>query len=169
MAVATETTTPIATRNDLPEPLRSDVIELLSIPLADAIDLQTQAKQAHWNVKGPNFIALHELFDEVAEELEAFTDEIAERAVELGGTAFGTARASARNSRLTEYPLEIHSGLDHVNALSAVLSAFGASVRAAIDTAAELKDADTADLFTEISRALDKLLWKVEVHTTNNH
>jgi starvation-inducible DNA-binding protein len=152
------------TKNDLPEHTRVEAITLLNQQLADALDLHLQAKQAHWNVKGPNFIALHELFDEVEEELEEHADDIAERAVALGGTAFGTARTTATSSRLAEYPLHIYSGADHVAALSTALATFAKSTRAAIDAAATLGDADTADLFTGISRAVDKLLWKVEAH-----
>jgi starvation-inducible DNA-binding protein len=152
------------TLNDLPERVRADAIAILNQQLADALDLHLQAKQAHWNVKGPNFIALHELFDEVEEELEEHADDIAERAVALGGTAYGTARTAAKRSRLDEYPLEIFAGKDHVAALSAALAAFGKSTRAAIDAAAALGDADTADLFTGVSRGVDKLLWKVEAH-----
>jgi starvation-inducible DNA-binding protein len=152
------------TQNDLPEKVRAEAIAMLNQQLADALDLHLQAKQAHWNVKGPSFIALHELFDEVEEELEEHADEIAERAVVLGGTAYGTVRVAAAKSRLSEYPLEIVSGREHVTALSAALAKFGKSVRAAIDAAAELGDADTADLFTEVSRGVDKLLWKVEAH-----
>jgi starvation-inducible DNA-binding protein len=152
------------TQNDLPEKVRAEAIAMLNQQLADALDLHLQAKQAHWNVKGPSFIALHELFDEVEEELEEHADEIAERAVVLGGTAYGTVRVAAAKSRLSEYPLEIVSGREHVTALSAALAKFGKSVRAAIDAAAELGDADTADLFTGVSRGVDKLLWKVEAH-----
>ena len=152
------------TQNDLPERVRVEAITLLNQQLADALDLHLQAKQAHWNVKGPNFIALHELFDEVEEELEEHADDIAERAVTLGGTAFGTVRTAATRSRLAEYPLHIHLGAEHVAALSAALAQFARSTRAAIDFAAELGDADTADLFTGVSRSVDKLLWKVEAH-----
>jgi starvation-inducible DNA-binding protein len=152
------------TQNDLPSKARWEAVDLLNRHLADAIDLAYQAKQAHWNVKGPNFIALHELFDEVVEEIEEYVDEIAERAVELGGTALGTVRVSAGMSRLSEYPLVISSGRAHVKALSGALAKFGKTSRAAIDAAAALGDADTADLFTEVSRGVDKLLWKVEAH-----
>jgi starvation-inducible DNA-binding protein len=152
------------TQNDLLEKVRVEAVAMLNQQLADALDLHLQAKQAHWNVKGPNFIALHELFDEVEEELEEYADEIAERAVSLGGTAYGTVRVAAGKSRLSEYPLEIVSGREHVSALSAALAQFGKSARAAIDAAAALGDADTADLFTEVSRGVDKLLWKVEAH-----
>jgi starvation-inducible DNA-binding protein len=152
------------TKNDLPEHVRIEAITLLNQQLADALDLHLQAKQAHWNVKGPNFISLHELFDEVEEALEEHADDIAERAVALGGTAYGTVRMAATRSRLPEYPLHIASGSDHVAALSAALATFGKSTRAAIDAAAALGDADTADLFTGVSRAVDKLLWQVEAH-----
>jgi len=152
------------TQNDLPEKVRAGAVELLNQQLADALDLALQAKQAHWNVKGPNFIALHELFDEVVEALSEHADDLAERAVELGGTALGTARVAAKTSRLAEYPLDISSGRDHVIALSAAIAAFGATARAGIDAATALGDANTTDLFTEISRGVDKLLWKVEAH-----
>ena len=152
------------TRNDLPASTRTKVIELLNARLADAIDLGTQAKHAHWNVKGPSFIALHELFDQVAEHVEEHIDTIAERVTALGGTARGTLALVARATTLRPYPEDISEGLAHVDALSAVLAAFGAKVRAAIDEAARLTDADTADLFTGISRETDKDLWFLEAH-----
>ena len=152
------------TKNDLTESVRTKVIELLNARLADAIDLQTQMKQAHWNVKGPNFIALHELFDKINEEVEDYVDDLAERAVQLGGIALGTARAVAQRSQQKEYPLNIASGRDHVEAVSSALATFGKAVRAGIDASDELRDKDTADLFTEISRGVDKWLWFVEAH-----
>jgi starvation-inducible DNA-binding protein len=151
------------TKNDLSEKIRVQAIEQLNSRLADVIDLQTQTKQAHWNVKGPNFIALHELFDKINEEVEDYVDEIAERVVQLGGTAEGTARMAAKRSSLTEYPNAV-DGRSHVEALSSALAAFGKSARKAIDQADELDDADTADIFTEISRGIDKWLWFVEAH-----
>ena len=154
----------IPTQNDLREKTRRAMIELLNQQLADVLDLGFQAKQAHWNVKGPHFIGLHELFDKVAEELEEFTDDIAERAVELGGVALGTIQAVSKKSRLPGYPLDLVSGLKHVTVLSGALAKFGASTRDAIDHAATAGDADTADLFTEVSRGVDKLLWLVEAH-----
>ncbi|HRH41265.1 MAG TPA: DNA starvation/stationary phase protection protein Dps [Pyrinomonadaceae bacterium] len=143
---------------------REKLVEILNARLADAIDLKSQAKQAHWNVKGMNFIALHELFDQVSTEVETHIDDIAERITTLGGTALGTVRVAAQNSTLSEYPLEITDGADHVDALSTTLADFGKKVRADIDATDELGDADTADLFTGISRAIDKLLWFVEAH-----
>jgi starvation-inducible DNA-binding protein len=151
------------TKNDLPEGVRTKVVQLLNERLADGIDLQTQTKQAHWNVKGPNFIALHELFDQVNAAVEGYVDEIAERAVQLGGVAEGTARMVARRSSLAEYPPAV-DGRSHVEALSSALAAFAKSARKAIDDANELRDLDTADIFTEISRGLDKWLWFVEAH-----
>jgi starvation-inducible DNA-binding protein len=152
------------TKNDLSESVRGKVIELLNARLADAIDLQTQTKQAHWNVKGPNFIALHELFDKINEDVEDYVDDIAERAVQLGGVADGTARMAAKRSSLSEYPTNAVDGRSHVEALSSVLALFGKSARKAINDANDLDDLDTADLFTEISRGIDKWLWFVEAH-----
>jgi starvation-inducible DNA-binding protein len=155
----------LPTKNTLREPIRRAMIALLNEQLADVLDLGLQAKQAHWNVKGPHFIGLHELFDKVAEELEELSDEIAERAVELGGVALGTIQVVAKNSRLPVYPLNISAGKEHVTELSKALAKFGATTRVAIDAAAKVGDADTADLFTEVSRGVDKLLWMVEAHT----
>ncbi|MDQ3061835.1 MAG: DNA starvation/stationary phase protection protein Dps [Acidobacteriota bacterium] len=152
------------TKNDLAKGKREKVIEHLNARLADAIDLKTQAKQAHWNVKGHHFIALHELFDQVATAVEAHVDLIAERVTALGGTAMGTARVVAQRSSLSEYPLEIFDGTAHVDALSTAMADFGKRIRQNIDDADKLDDADTADLFTEISREIDKLLWFVEAH-----
>jgi starvation-inducible DNA-binding protein len=153
-----------ATKNDLPEQTRSKLIDLLNARLADAIDLQTQMKQAHWNVKGPNFIALHELFDKINEEVEDYVDDLAERLVQLGGIALGTARSVAQRSQQKEYPLNIASGRDHADAVSSALATFGKAARVSIDASDELRDKDTADLFTEISRGIDKWLWFVEAH-----
>ena len=152
------------TRNDLPPNTRTKVVELLNARLADAIDLGTQTKHAHWNVKGPHFIALHELFDKVAEAVEDQVDTLAERVTALGGRAHGTLAAVARATTLKPYPEDITDGLAHVDALSAALADFGAKVRAGIDAADKLGDADTADLFTGISRETDKNLWFLEAH-----
>lgn len=152
------------TKIDLPAAAREKLVGLLNARLADSIDLMMQAKQAHWNVKGPQFIALHELFDKVATEATEYVDTIAERITTLGGTAEGTVRVAASKSQLSEYPLEIMDGMLHVDALSTALATYGKLVREAIDAADELSDADTADLFTEISRGVDKNLWFVEAH-----
>src|SRR5437867_5356213 len=128
------------TKNDLSETIRGKAVELLNARLADAIDLQTQTKQAHWNVKGPHFIALHELFDKINEEVEDYVDEIAERAVQLGGVAEGTARIASSRSTLPEYPANTVDGRSHVEALSTALATFGKSARKAINAANELGD-----------------------------
>ena len=156
--------TPFTTKNDLSAKTRTAVVTLLNARLLDAINLNLQAKQAHWNVKGPQFIALHELFDKVADAAEDASDELAERAVQLGGVAIGAASAIAAESKLKPYPPSAVSGAEHVEALSSALARFGALVRDAIDQADEAGDKDTADLFTEISRETDKYLWFVEAH-----
>ncbi len=152
------------TKNDLPERTRTKVAKLLNERLADAIDLGAQTKHAHWNVKGPNFIALHELFDKVAETVEDHIDDLAERITSLGGTAHGTIASAARNSSLDPYPEDITEGVQHLEALSAALAKFGKNIRKGIDQSNKLDDADTADLFTGISRDIDKYLWFLEAH-----
>lgn len=156
------------TRNDLPLKTRQKVVELLGERLADSLDLQAQAKQAHWNVKGPQFSALHALFDAIHDEVRGYTDLIAERGVMLGGQMHGTVRVSAKKSQLPEYPLEARAGQDHVDAMSDALAVFGKAVRAAIGETGEWGDEDTADLFTEISRGIDMRLWMLEAHNQEN-
>lgn len=153
------------TENDIPLQRRIEINALLNQRLADAVDLQLQMKQAHWNVKGPSFIGLHELFDKLDEAVESYVDTIAERITQLGGIAEGTVRVSAGRSRLEEYPLTIADGMAHVAAVAKALATFGRDVRASIDQANDLEDADTADLFTEVSRGIDKWLWFVEAHS----
>ena len=152
------------TKIDLSEKIRRNVVVILNDRLAEAIDLQSQVKQAHWNVKGPHFIALHELFDKISDVVLDQIDEIAERITSLGGTAQGTVAVAAKRSKLKNYPLSITSGKDHLFYLSTQLAAFGRSVRASIDDTDELGDKDTADLFTGVSRELDKYLWFLEAH-----
>jgi starvation-inducible DNA-binding protein len=153
------------TENDISQQRRVELNALMNQRLADAVDLQMQMKQAHWNVKGPHFIGLHELFDQIDEAVEGYVDLIAERIVQLGGIAEGTVRASARKSRLEEYPLDIADGVAHVEAVARALSTFGEEARKTINESDELGDADTSDIFTEISRGIDKWLWFVEAHT----
>lgn len=152
------------TENDIPAATRVELNALLNQRLASVVDLQTQLKQAHWNVKGPSFIGLHELFDKVDEAVESYVDMIAERIVQLGGIAEGTARVAAARSRLPEYPLTIADGLSHVVAVARALSTCGQEARTTIAEAEALDDAGTADLFTEVSRGIDKWLWFVEAH-----
>lgn len=152
------------TANDLPKPARVKLIALLNARSADTIDLHTQMKQAHWNVKGPNFIRLHELFDKIHASTDGYVDTIAERAVQLGGVAEGTVRSSAKRTHIPEYLHGIADGAAHVDAVTAALAAFGHEVRESIDQADDLEDADTADIFTEVSRGIDKWLWFMEAH-----
>jgi starvation-inducible DNA-binding protein len=152
------------TRIDLAAEVRTEVIKLLNQTLAATLDLKTQTKQAHWNVKGMDFYQLHELFDEMATELEEYVDMVAERVTALAGTALGTARIAASESILPEYPLDAVSGIEHVTALADRYGAYAKHLREAIDTTDNLGDADTADLYTEISRTIDKRLWFLEAH-----
>jgi starvation-inducible DNA-binding protein len=152
-----------ATKNELSPNIRAQVAELLNQRLADCIDLQTQCKQAHWNVKGPSFISLHKLFDEINEDVEEYVDLLAERVVQLGGVAQGTARTVASRSRLEEYP-DLTKGQEHVDALSSALATFGHGARTAILETDEMGDPATADILTEITRGIDKWLWFVEAH-----
>lgn len=152
------------TKNDITPAKRAKLAEYLGQLLVDAVDLKTQVKQAHWNVKGENFIALHELFDKVASAVDDATDLIAERIIQLGGEALGTARIAAKQSRIKEYKLGIADGQKHADALSSALASFNAPARKGIDDTAALGDAVTADMLTGIVRELDKYLWFVEAH-----
>ncbi len=152
------------TRIDLSADIRQQVVSILSPTLATTLDLKTQAKQAHWNVKGLNFYQLHELFDVLAGELEGYVDMVAERITALGGTAMGTARIAANESLLPEYSFDAVEGPEHVEALAERYAAYAAHLREGIEKTEELGDADTADLYTEISREVDKRLWFLEAH-----
>ena len=162
--MATQTQRTFSTRIDIADSSRDELVELLNARLADTFDLYSQLKQAHWNVKGSDFIQLHELYDTIAESVLEYVDTIAERATALGGLALGTARMAAAASTLDEYPADAVAGMDTVAAIADRLGVYGASVRAAIEAALELDDQDTADLFIEVSRAIDKHLWFVEAH-----
>ena len=153
-----------STRNTLAEAIRRKSVDLLSQSLVTAIDVQRQAKQAHWNVKGPTFFQLHLLFDQLAAEVFPYIDLIAERATALGGVAMGTARMAAASSRLPEYPIEVTEGEMHLEALIGRYAIFTTDIRKAIDIADEHHDKSTADIFTEISRTADKQLWFLEAH-----
>jgi len=154
------------THIDLSDKLRKQIVGELNQLLADSADLTMQAKQAHWTVRGPNFIALHRLFDEVYEHAGEWTDTIAERLAAMGGQAHGTVQAAAKNTRLDAYPLDLVDETEHVRRFSQSLGKYGSYVRAAIATFTELGDLGTADVCTEISRAVDKDLWFVESHTS---
>jgi starvation-inducible DNA-binding protein len=152
------------TRNDLPSNTKAVSIAVLNARLADAIDLALLTKQAHWNIRGPNFIALHEMIDGFRSEIDTHVDAMAERVVQLGGTALGTTQVVAAATTLTPYPTDIHASTDHLAALIERYARLGSSVRAAIDATAEAGDADTNDLLIAFSRALDKELWFLEAH-----
>jgi len=153
-----------STRIDLAPHVRTQVIALLNQSLANTIDLKTQAKQAHWNVKGANFLPLHELFDQIATQLEGYADTMAERITALGGVALGTARTAAAVSAIAEFPLDTTDGKDYVAALADRMAVYAKVIRQNIDKTAELGDAGTSDLFTGISREVDKSLWFLEAH-----
>jgi starvation-inducible DNA-binding protein len=150
------------TENSVPLRARTQVISLLNQVLADLGDLYSQTKQAHWNVRGKNFYTHHKLFDEVADSAEAHWDDVAERAVQLGGYARGTVRMAASASQLPEWPEGLENEAAFVKAVTERFAITANSVRTGIQACAELGDADTADLLTEISRELDKSLWFLE-------
>lgn len=152
------------TKIDLPATTRERLVELLNQQLADTLDLYTQTKQAHWNVKGPHFMQLHLLFDQLAEEVFEHIDKIAERATALGGMALGTTRMAAAATQLPELSMDVVDGLAVTEELVERYSELAASARQAIQLAASLGDADTADLFTQQSRELDKSLWFLQAH-----
>jgi len=152
------------TKNTMPQKARDQISGMLQVHLSNSLDLMSQAKQAHWNVKGPDFISLHELFDKVSEDSENYVDLLAERIVQLGGIAEGTLRVAAKRSELPEYPLNISAGHQHVGSLAHTLASYGENIRKGIRNSEELEDKATADIFTEILREVDKYLWFVEAH-----
>jgi starvation-inducible DNA-binding protein len=149
---------------DIPAEVREKMVAMINQQLADTFDLLSQVKQAHWNVKGSDFIQLHKLFDEFAEHLVEYVDMIAERAAMLGGYVMGTARMAAEHSRLPEYPTDATTGMEHVRALVERYALYCTSTRQSIGTADDDGDPTTADLFTEISRQIDMDLWFLEAH-----
>jgi starvation-inducible DNA-binding protein len=156
------------THNTLSENVRTRSVELLNRHLAAAIDLRAQVKQAHWNVRGPGFIGIHRLFDEVAIAVAEYTDMIAERVGGLGGAALGTVQTATRSSFLIPYPHDIGDEQQHAFAVAGSLAAFGQSVRGACEQAGGFGDTDTADMLTEISRGIGQQLWLVESHISRN-
>jgi starvation-inducible DNA-binding protein len=152
------------THNTLPEAIREQSAEILNQHLAAAIDLQGQLKQAHWNVRGPGFFAVHELFDKAAGEVGGYADLLAERASGLGSDAMGTIQTAVAVSFLVPYPLRVASVHEHVFAAAAAIAAFDQSVVGAIGRTAASGDAVTSDLLTEIARGTAQLLWLIEAH-----
>jgi starvation-inducible DNA-binding protein len=152
------------THIEIPRENREQLVEILNQQLADTFDMFSLMKQAHWNVKGPQFIALHELFDEIAEGILAHVDTIAERATALGGLAMGTVRMAADSSRLNPYPTDIFDSMGTVKFVVEAMADLAATTRNAADLAEEHHDMDTNDMFIEVSRDLDKWLWFLEAH-----
>ncbi len=156
---------PHRTENDVPSNAKTLAIQLLNARLADAIDLALLTKQAHWNIKCPQFIALHEMIDGFRTEIDGYVDTMAERIVQLGGTALGTTQAVAKATTLAPYPTDIYTSKAHLAALIERYAKLANAARRAIDETDEAGDKDTADIFTEVSRGLDKSLWFLEAHT----
>lgn len=152
------------TLNDTPDNAKKVSIGVLQACLTDTVDLYNATRQAHWNVKGPHFGQLHALFENFYNQLAEGADEIAERIVTLGGTAMGTTQSLAQGTRLEPYPTDLYDGMDHVKALAQRYAQVAKALRAGIDQTDEAGDADTADLLTGQSRAVDKMLWMLEAH-----
>lgn len=155
---------PHKTKNSLDDKTRASSVELLNARLADGIDLALAIKQAHWNMRGPNFIGIHELMDQFRAEMDDGNDLIAERAAQLGGAVFGTTQTVAESTNVEPYPVDIFAMDDHLHALIDRFGTVANAIRDAIDTSEKAGDADTADIFTEVSRTLDKNLWFLESH-----
>ena len=156
------------TVNDLNANAKRASMELLNARVADTIDLALLTKQAHWNLKGPQFIAVHEMLDDFRGQIDTHVDTMAERVVQLGGTALGTTQEVAKASTLSPYPVDIYAIKDHLSALIERYGAAANALRRGIDEAADAGDADTADIFTAASRDLDKALWFLEAHVQEN-
>lgn len=149
---------------DLAANTRKAMCDLLNARLAEGLDLALLTKQAHWNIKGPSFIAVHLLLDDLRKELDAHTDTMAERIAQLDGVAMGTVQAVAENSSLPPYPTDIRAIPDHLRALVQRYATSASAARQSIAAADEAGDADTADIFTAYSRGLDKSLWFLKSH-----
>lgn len=149
---------------EVPHENRGVLISVLNARLFDSLDLGSQVKFAHWNVRGIHFYQLHLLFDQIAEHIAEHIDDIAERIGALGGVAHGTVREAAKHSGVPEYDIEAVDGEEHLKALVHNLGHHANTIREAIDEADRLGDKDTADLFTGVSRELDKDLWFLESH-----
>jgi len=155
----------LKTQNDLDSNTRKVIVDLLNARLADSIDLALAAKQAHWNLRGAQFIAVHEMIDGFRTEIDGHVDTIAERIAQLGGTALGTSQVVAKSTTLPPYPTDIHNIEDHLVALIERFGAAAHTIRGALNDADDAGDAGTVDILTAYSRALDKSLWFLEAHT----
>jgi starvation-inducible DNA-binding protein len=152
------------TRIDLPQDTRQQVCDLLNKRLADLIDLSLQSKQAHWNVRGMNFIAIHEMFDKLREDVDEYVDTVAERVVQLGGFAEGTSQAVVDKTTLDAYPMNIQDSKLHLQAVSAALAKTANEIRNSIDVLDDFDDEGSEDVLVQVSRGLDKWLWFVSAH-----
>jgi starvation-inducible DNA-binding protein len=155
-------------RNDLKDNAKMTSIGVLAGCVADSIDLYNATRHAHWNVKGPQFHALHLMFQGFYTQLAEDIDEAAERLVQLGGTAMGTSQSVPGATRLPPYPADLKAGMDHVTALLARYAAVGSALREGIDETDEAGDADTAELLTGLSRSIDKAVWMLEATATGD-
>ena len=153
-----------ATKISIPEKKRIEIIAILNKSLASTADLYAQLKQAHWNVKGMEFISLHKLFDDIAEEVEGHVDTIAERITALGGTALGTLQQAVKNTALRLYPIDIFTAKEHLTHLTHNFAILGELSRDAITAAEKYGDDATADIYIDLTRMLDKNLWFLEAH-----
>src|ERR1700722_8652341 len=151
-------------KTDLKKSAIERSITLLNPALASATDLLLSTKEAHWNVKGPNFMSIHLFFDKLYTEVAEYVDDLAERTIEMGGYAHGTLKDTVKGTILPAYPESLHTEKEHIQALVSQFVAFSIHIRNGIDKADEAGDKDTADLFTQISRALDKQIWFLEAH-----
>ena len=152
------------TRNDTKSNAKNVSIDALNARLADEIDLALAIKQAHWNLKGPQFIGIHLMLDDFRKAVDGYNDKVAERAVQLGATALGTTAIVAATTKLTPYPTDVYAIADHLAALIDSYAGYANAVRKNIDETDDAGDPDTADLFTEVSRGVDKQLWFLEAH-----
>lgn len=152
------------TRNDTPGNAKAESVAVLNAVLADIIDTTNATRQAHWNVKGSHFYGLHLMFEKFYDMLGEQTDELAERAVQLGGIPDGTTQAVGAKTRIAPYDPNLLDGLEHCRALADRYAQLAHNLREGIDKTDEAGDADTADLLTDVSREVDKALWMLEAH-----
>jgi starvation-inducible DNA-binding protein len=152
------------TRVALPEDVKAKVVEVMQERLAEALDMYSQAKFAHWNVKGENFYQLHLVFDSVAETIFPQIDQIAERLTQLGGVANGTVRQAAMVSRIPEYNVDLVAGMDHVCALADALGHYCKELREASDKIDEIGDEPTSDFFKQLVVEAEEQLYFLESH-----